>query len=297
MIWSIAGSVARRFGLAAVRRFLTGAGPSILRGALRAVGQGSASQHRLSRILNILDKVMRKTERTTIMSHILRNTHAGDLLELVIDVLWAIAQEFPEEAVADTNLRELLRDDTLRALSQLGTIRTDCLSVSAIEHYIKTINNLIKQLDRATLLDEESAKISAAKAYYQPNFFQGSSPPVQMLSQIITQAALEAGFADFKDDRDRLESLVASSTKALIAREYFPVLFNVAVLLGLTAMAGQLACALASKQVQVTGIVSLPCLKITLPSSKPRLDIQSLQNNISAGVVRITSKQYGSKED
>jgi hypothetical protein len=108
---------------------------------------------------------------------------------------------------------------------------------------------------------------------------------------------LEAGFADFKDDRDRLESLVASSTKALIAREYFPVLFNVAVLLGLTAMAGQLACALASKQVQVTGIVSLPCLKITLPSPKPIIDIPSLQNNISAGIVRITSKKYGSKDD
>jgi hypothetical protein len=291
MIWSIASSVARRLGLSAMRRFIQGAGSSILRGVLRNAGRSAASQQRLYRILNILDKVMRKTERTAVMSHILRNTYAGDLLELVLDVLWAIAQDAPDEAVADVSLRDLLKDEALQMLTSTGVIRTDCLTVAAIENHLKSITDLIKRLEKAILIDEDAIKVSAARAFYHPNFFQGNSPAVDVLSQIIMQAALEAGFTDFQGDQDRLANLVASSTKALVAREYFPVLFNVAMLLGLTTMAGQLACALATKQAQVAGIIGLPCLKDQAVIPRPSRDIPTFQNSLAAGVVRVLSKK------
>jgi hypothetical protein len=261
------------------------------------MGRGAASQQRLYRILNILDKVMRKTERTAVMSHILRNTYAGDLLELVLDVLWVIAQDSPNDAIADVSLRELLSDEALRMLARTGVIRADCLTVTAIETHLKSITDLIKRLEKAVLIDEEAVKVSAAKAFHHPNYFQGNSQPVEILSQVITQAALEAGFTDFQGDQERLANLVASAAKALVAREYFPVLFNVAMLLGLTAMAGQLACALASKQVQVVGIVTLPCLNDEPRTLRSTRDIPTFQNSLAAGIIRALSKKNQWQDD
>jgi hypothetical protein len=289
------GPIIQRLGLGAVRLFLRGAGSGLFRQFIRSATRGTVATARIERIMNILDKLMRRTERTTVMSHILRNTHGGDLLELILDLIWAVTSDDPDEAIADDGLRSILRDKAIQALLRYGVIRSDCLDVPTIEKYIRQLNTLIGELDKSILVDETATKISASRAFYNPSFFQGSSPLVQALSQALLHVAVNFGFTDGEKDPDRIMNLVASSTKSLLSREYFGVIFNVAVLLGLTSIVGQLACALATKQTQITPLITLPCLNDISGTTATR-DIPLIQNSLSQGIITTISKKYSNNK-